>query len=99
MPHDSIKEELIGLLRDSREQARFLGELGVENIALGSSSDQNAAVTPAIPSAPAVPARIPPIANSQLALKVPRRKTSPANPPAADSLFIETATTAPSLAK
>ena len=37
MPHDSIKEELIGLLRESREQARFLGELGVENIALGSS--------------------------------------------------------------
>ena len=99
MPHDSIKEELIGLLRDSREQAKFLGELGVENIALGSSSDQNAAATPAIPSAAAAPARIPAIANSQPALEVPRRKTSPASPPAADSLFIEAATTAPSLAK
>jgi len=99
MPHDAIKEELIGLLRDSREQAKFLGELGVENIALGSSSDQNTAAPPAIPSAAAAPARIPPIANSQPALEVPRRKTSPAGPAAADSLFKEAATTAPSLAK
>jgi DNA polymerase len=99
MPHDSIKEELIGLLRDSREQAKFLGELGVENIALGSSSDQNAAATPAFPSAAAAPARIPAIANSQPALEVLRRKTGPASPPAADSLFSEAAATAPSLAK
>src|SRR5947207_14317287 len=99
MPNDSIKEGLIGLLRDSREQAKFFGELGVENIALGSSSDQNAAAQPAIPSAAAAPARIPPITNSQPALEGPRCKTSPAGPPAADSLFIEAATTAPSLAK
>ena len=99
MPQDSIKEELIGLLRDSREQARFLGELGVENIALNSLSDQNAAAQPAIPSAAAAPARIPPFANSQPALAVPRRLTSPASPPSADSLFSDAATTAPSLAK
>ena len=99
MPHDAIKKELIGLLRDSREQAKFLGELGVENIALGSSSDQNTAAPPAIPGVAAAPTRTPPIANSQPALEVPRRRTSPASPPATDSLFIEAATTAPSLAK
>ena len=99
MPHDSIKEELIGLLRDSREQARFLGELGVENIVLGSSSVQNAAAAPAITGAAEAAARMPPTDNPQPALEVPRRQTSPASPPSADSLFGEAATTAPSLAK
>lgn len=99
MPHDSIKEELIGLLRESREQARFLGELGVENIALGSSSAQNAAAPPAIRRAAEAAARVLPTANQQAALEVPRRPTSPASPPSADSLFSEAATTAPALAK
>ncbi|HBB96059.1 MAG TPA: hypothetical protein DC054_11775 [Blastocatellia bacterium] len=99
MPHDSIKEELIGLLRDSREQASFLGELGVENIALGSSSTQNAAAPPAITAAAEAAIRMAPPANQQPALQVPRRQTSPASPPSADSLFSEAATTAPSLAK
>ena len=99
MPHDSIKEELIGLLRDSREQARFLGELGVENIALDSSSAQNAAALPAITGAAEATARMPPTANPQPALAVPRRLTIPASPPSADSLFSDAATTAPSLAK
>ena len=99
MPQDSIKEELIELLRDSREQARFLGELGVENIALSSSSAQNAAAPPAITSAAGATARMPSTANPQPALEVPRRQTSPASPPSADSLFTVAATTAPSLAK
>ena len=99
MPHDSIKEELIGLLRESREQARFLGELGVENIALGSLSAQNAAAPPAITGAAEAAARMPRIANPQPALEVPRHQTTPSSPPSADSLFSEAAPTAPSLAK
>src|SRR2546423_10162329 len=93
MPNDLIREELIGLLRDSREQARFLGELGVENIALGSPSDQNADAPHALAGAAEAAVR------TQPPLEVPRRKTSHASPPPADSLFIEAATTAPSLAK
>jgi uracil-DNA glycosylase family 4 len=99
MPHDSIKEELIGLLGESREQARFLGELGVENIALGSSTAENTAAQPAITGTAAAPARMPLQVNSQPPLEVPRRQTSPANPPSPDSLFTVAATTAPSLAK
>ena len=96
MPHDSIKEELIGLLRESREQARFLGELGVENIDLGSSSTPEAATPPAITRAAEAAART---ANPQPALEMPRRQTSPASPPSVDLLFSQTAPTAPPLAK
>ncbi|HXI74577.1 MAG TPA: uracil-DNA glycosylase family protein [Pyrinomonadaceae bacterium] len=99
MPQDSIKEELIGLLRDSREQARFLGELGVENIALGSSSALNPAAPPANTSAAGATARTPPSANPRPASEVLRRQTGPASPPSADSLFNVAAATAPSLAK
>ncbi|HXI62381.1 MAG TPA: uracil-DNA glycosylase [Pyrinomonadaceae bacterium] len=99
MPQDSIKEELIGLLRDSREQARFLGELGVENIALGSSSALNPAASAANTSAAGATARTPPTASPRPASEVPRRQTSAASPPSADSLFNVAATTAPSLAK
>ena len=89
MAHDAIAKELIGLLRDSREQAKFLGELGVENIALDSSSDQSADAPAPITGAAAAPARVAPSANPQPALEVPRRKTSTASPLPADSLFGE----------
>lgn len=99
MPHDALKEELIELLRNSREHAKFLGELGVENIAIASSSDQNTNASPALTGAAAPPARVPPTANPQPALEVPRRKTSPATLPSADLLFVEIDPTAPLLAK
>jgi len=95
MPHDAIKEELIEMLRDSREQARFLGELGVENIALDSSNSQNVAAPPAITT----PARAPLRFDSRRPSEVSHRQISPANPPPADSLFVELAAAAPSLPK
>jgi len=96
MPNDAIKEELIGLLRDSREHAKFLGELGIENVALDSSSDQESVAPAAIMSAAAAPARGP-----RPALEIPRRSPNSANAPSrsAESLFGEVATTAPALAK
>jgi len=99
MPHDATKEELLELLRDSREQARFLGELGVENIALDSVSNQNAAVRPATTIPATAPARPPLQVDSQPPAQPPRREIRSASPPSADSLFVELATTTPSLAK
>ncbi len=93
MSQDTIVKELIGLLRDSREQAKFLGELGVEHASLDSSSDQSAVQPAAITSAPA--------RAQQPALEIPRLTLNPASAPSrsADSLFGEVAITAPALAK
>jgi len=99
MPQDTIAKELIELLRNSREQAKFLGELGVENVALDSSTDQNAVAPAAITSTAPTAARVAPSANPQPALQAPRRKTNPASPSPANSLFGEFAMTAPALAK
>ena len=96
MPNDAIKEELIGLLRDSREHAKFLGELGIENVALDSSSDQESVAPAAITSVAAAPARAP-----RPLLEIPRRSPNSANAPSrsAESLFGQVATTVPALAK
>src|SRR5437868_2314928 len=99
MFHDAIKEELIELLRDSREQARFLGELGIENISLDSVNNQNAAALRAITSTATVPARLLLQVDSLPPAEAPLCSIKPANPPPADSLFVELAATAPSLAK
>ena len=93
MSQDTIAKELIGLLRDSREQAKFLRELGVENVVLDSSGDHHA-----VPPAPitSAPARAP-----QPALEIPRLTPNPASAlfRSPDSLFGEVAITAPKLAK
>jgi DNA polymerase len=98
MSHDAITEELIELLRNSREQARFLAELGVENIALASSTDEDAA-RPAALSGSDPTARVMPSHTPQAVLQPLRRGANPASPLPANSLFGEVAGAAPALAK
>jgi DNA polymerase len=51
MPHET-DDELINLLRQTREQAKFLGELGVENIALDSTGEARAPMSGSVVATP-----------------------------------------------
>jgi uracil-DNA glycosylase family 4 len=87
--------ELIEMLRDSREYARFLGELGVETISLASenaqltSRDSGAAVAPARTSSPAA-SQI--VATATQSLPIPSARSNvPLATAPSDSLFGELA--------
>jgi DNA polymerase len=78
-------DELIDVLREMREQAKFLGELGIENLGLHSPSDVTAPATSALPvptrAAPRVEARTP---------EVPLPSPTTVSAQSGNSLFGET---------
>jgi uracil-DNA glycosylase family 4 len=94
MPQET-NDELLDVLREMREQAKFLGELGVENIELASPSDVPAlstsvATAPTRATVPTAEARTP---------EVPRRPPTAVRTQTSDVLFARLASPEPAIPK